>query len=76
MLSLACKSVYAVTVCMLLLSFSFIVFSTVLPSNAGAKMQYYAESNDQPQNIGYVARSNALEPVQNASKSVEEYRLY
>ena len=43
------------------------------PRTPKAKYSLRTESNDQP-NIGHAARSNASEPVQNASKSLKEHR--
>jgi len=40
-----------------------------------AKYCPYAESNDEPQNIGYGERSNASELVQNTFKTLKEYWL-
>ena len=52
---------------------SIFFFPNGFPWTPEPKCSPYAESNDQLQNIGHAARSNASELVQNASKSLKEY---
>ena len=53
---------------------SIVFFPNGFPRTPEPKCSPFAESNDQPQNIGHAVRFNASEPVQNASKSLKEYR--
>jgi len=50
---------------------SIIFFPNVFPRMSKPKCSPHTESNDQPQNIGHIARSNASELVQNTSKSLK-----
>ena len=51
-----------------------VFFPNGFPRMSKPKGSPHAESNDQPQNIGYAARSNVSEPIQNTSISMKEYR--
>ena len=55
------------------LNSTIVFFPNGFPRTSEPKWSCYAEFNDQPQNIGHAARSNASELVQNASKSLKEY---
>ena len=59
---------------MFYLNSSIVFFPNAFPRTSEPKCSSYAESNDQPQNIGHAIRFNASEPVQNTSKSLKEYR--
>ena len=55
----------------------FVFFPNGFPRTPEPKCSPYTKSNDQPQSIGHAVRSNALEPIQNTSKSLKEYwQLY